>query len=118
VIRTCGYCDIEFVGTARRKFCSAAHGSKAHLDADRDRRRATRKTNQPAEIIFRTAVFVRDGWMCQLCGDHVDKTIRPMLPMGPTLDHIVPLARGGLHVLDNVQLAHRICNMRKGARVA
>lgn len=35
----------------------------------------------------------------------------------PSVDHIVPLAKGGLHSWDNVQLAHFKCNTLKGARV-
>lgn len=34
-----------------------------------------------------------------------------------SVDHIVPLARGGSHSADNVQSAHLLCNLRKGARV-
>lgn len=38
---------------------------------------------------------------------------------GPfTLDHVVPLARGGEHSYRNVKLAHPLCNSRKGAKVA
>jgi 5-methylcytosine-specific restriction endonuclease McrA len=33
--------------------------------------------------------------------------------MAPSLDHILPLARGGAHDHSNLQLAHRICNSRK-----
>lgn len=38
--------------------------------------------------------------------------------MGPSIDHILPLARGGGDVPNNVQLAHLVCNMRKHAKVA
>lgn len=31
-----------------------------------------------------------------------------------SIDHIVPLSRGGTDAADNVQLAHKICNWRKG----
>jgi 5-methylcytosine-specific restriction endonuclease McrA len=33
------------------------------------------------------------------------------------MDHIVPFAAGGTHEPANVQLAHRVCNSRKGARL-
>jgi 5-methylcytosine-specific restriction endonuclease McrA len=37
--------------------------------------------------------------------------------MSPTIDHILPLARGGTHEPSNVQAAHFGCNAAKGARV-
>jgi 5-methylcytosine-specific restriction endonuclease McrA len=38
------------------------------------------------------------------------------MPTAPTVDHIIPLARGGSHTWDNVQLAHHLCNSLKGDR--
>jgi len=37
-------------------------------------------------------------------------------PLAPTIDHVVPLAAGGLHEPANVQLAHFLCNARKSDR--
>jgi 5-methylcytosine-specific restriction endonuclease McrA len=34
-------------------------------------------------------------------------------PMSPSLDHILPLSKGGTHEPRNVQLAHLGCNVRK-----
>jgi 5-methylcytosine-specific restriction endonuclease McrA len=34
----------------------------------------------------------------------------------PTIDHIVPMAKGGDDTKINVQLAHFSCNSRKGHR--
>ena len=33
-------------------------------------------------------------------------------------DHIIPLAKGGEHSWDNIQLAHRICNSLKADKVS
>jgi 5-methylcytosine-specific restriction endonuclease McrA len=35
----------------------------------------------------------------------------------PTVDHITPLSRGGTWELDNLALAHKICNTEKGNRL-
>lgn len=64
------------------------------------------------------AVMKRDGGVCKLCCKPVDTADRRGNGAGynyPTIDHIVPLSRGGGHVMSNVQLAHMICNSRKGA---
>ena len=56
--------------------------------------------------------------ICGICGAPVDKTLKAPDPMSPTIDHIVPVALGGHpSSLDNLQLAHRWCNMHKGDRM-
>ncbi len=63
-------------------------------------------------------VLKRDGGTCQICGEPVDvqdKTNNRMGGRYPTVDHIVPISKGGAHVWDNVRLAHMICNSYKNA---
>ena len=62
----------------------------------------------------------RDHNQCQICGLFVDwndyiETDKTIIcgNMYPSIDHIRPISKGGLHSWDNVQLAHRICNTRK-----
>lgn len=65
-------------------------------------------------------VMQRDGGICQICGKPVDKNDRQPGRVGnmyPTIDHIVPISRGGAHTWDNVQLSHMICNSIKGVEV-
>lgn len=54
---------------------------------------------------------------CTLCGDAVDLSLRFPDPFSGSVDHIVPVARGGSNEINNLQLAHLVCNMRKGSRV-
>ena len=60
----------------------------------------------------------RDGLRCAICGEICDPNDRRWNkrfgPMYPTIDHIKPLSKGGNHTWDNVQIAHSICNSRKG----
>jgi 5-methylcytosine-specific restriction endonuclease McrA len=55
------------------------------------------------------AVFKRDFGVCKACGDWVQ-------PKHASMDHRIPLARGGTHTWGNIQLMHLICNLRKGHR--
>ena len=61
-------------------------------------------------------LYERDGGVCQICGEPCDWDDMEWGYHGPTypsLDHIVPRAKGGDHKWENVQLAHCICNSRK-----
>lgn len=52
---------------------------------------------------------------CALCGLPVDKNLPPVHDGAPEVDEIIPVSLGGNPLRwDNVQLAHRLCNRRKG----
>ena len=51
----------------------------------------------------------RDGRRCAICG----RKIKDLDDL--TIDHIVPLAKGGKNTLENYQLAHKACNEAKGS---
>jgi 5-methylcytosine-specific restriction endonuclease McrA len=61
-------------------------------------------------------IFERDGWVCQLCLEPVDPSLAWPDGLSKSLDHIVPLAFGGSHSRENTQLAHLVCNIKKGRR--
>jgi 5-methylcytosine-specific restriction endonuclease McrA len=67
-------------------------------------------THDGIEII---AAHRRSAGRCGVCGDPVDLDV-PRGRLQPTLDHIVPLSKGGNTERVNLQLAHRGCNSRKG----
>lgn len=70
--------------------------------------------------------IVSDLWkaqcgLCALCGDAMPAS-RWKTPhagvwkkLRPTVDHVRPVSRGGGNDVVNLQLAHAICNKRKGA---
>lgn len=61
---------------------------------------------EPVRIL---RVAERDDWRCHLCGGDVTRE-------NWSLDHLAPLARGGSHTYENIALAHRLCNVRRGVR--
>ena len=65
------------------------------------------------------AIYERDGWLCQLCGEPVDIDADLQRDdAAPSLDHIIPRSLQTVpdHSDDNLRLAHRGCNARRGAR--
>jgi predicted nucleic acid-binding Zn ribbon protein len=64
------------------------------------------------------ALYERDGWLCQMpvCFG-ASRTIDPELP-NPTpwsksIDHVLPLSRGGLDTSGNKRAAHLRCNISR-----
>ena len=55
---------------------------------------------------------------CGICGKPVDMSLKYPHPMSPTVDHIIPVSKGG-HPSDinNLQLAHRCCNRQKSDKL-
>lgn len=61
-------------------------------------------------------LFNRDGADCSLCGEVIDMAVRHPDRMCPTVDHVLPVSRGGSHDESNLALAHLTCNVTKQAR--
>lgn len=91
--------------------CSAACSKRL----GRARYRA-QKRNAFVAPVCRAEIFARDLWRCLLCGDPLAMAAVVPHPLAPTIDHVIPLARGGWHAPDNVQAAHFLCNSRKADR--
>lgn len=68
-----------------------------------------RKRGAFVEHIEPVVVLERDDGVCGICGGDVD-------PTNFHVDHVIPLALGGEHSYANVQTAHPLCNIRKGAK--
>lgn len=65
-------------------------------------------------------LYKNDKGLCALCGEICDLNDyyikNNVIVCGnnyPSIDHIKPISKGGLHSWDNVQLAHRLCNTKK-----
>ena len=56
------------------------------------------------------AILKRDGYVCQLCMKPIDRNAPPRTPMSGSIDHIVPLSKGGTGVASNLRAAHYGCN--------
>ncbi|MGI4814411.1 MAG: HNH endonuclease [Janthinobacterium lividum] len=57
---------------------------------------------------IRQEVFIRDGHTCAYCGSKSNRL---------ECDHVHPVSRGGLTILDNLVAACFSCNRSKGARL-
>jgi 5-methylcytosine-specific restriction endonuclease McrA len=65
----------------------------------------------------RLAIYARHGWRCWYCGESFvylrDPTVRWCEIEPPTIEHQVPLSKGGLTRLANLVMACKTCNSTK-----
>ena len=87
------------------------------VQAGKHRRKAQMRS-APSEKFYDIDIFDRDQWICGLCSLPIDKSLQYPHPMYRSLDHIIPLSRGGGHTRDNVQAAHLRCNKVKNGRLS
>ncbi len=83
--------------------------NKDKIHTKNAKRRALLK-GAKVENIDRGKIYIREKGICGICGLFV-----PLDEM--TLDHIIPLIKGGEHSIKNVQIAHLICNSAKGDKI-
>jgi 5-methylcytosine-specific restriction endonuclease McrA len=98
------------VSSGRKRFCPVCIKSAQH-----ERRVLIQGAH--SDKVSADSLYVRDGGICQICYEPVDASLRMRDPGMKSIDHIIPISRGGLHTHDNTQLAHLSCNWRKGNRV-
>ena len=111
-----GMCQMHWRRWARAEGIEKAPAWDDRRRANYHKRRALKKKLPAADIRPRD-IYERDSWTCGLCGDGIDPGTAWPDPLSASLDHILPLSKGGHHVPENVQAAHLSCNVRKGNRV-
>lgn len=77
-------------------------------------RRARLKLNGPIDkSITLDKLINRDKGICHICGQKVSKNTSPQSAEYPSIDHLIPVSKGGTHTWNNIKLAHRGCNTFK-----
>lgn len=120
VARECDNCGAMFLGDDRNhRYCSRecfeGHRHRANWKHVVNRR--ARQRDAWVEDVSRVEIFERDNWTCGICKGRVDPTLQHPDPMSASLDHIIPISRGGEHSRANTQCAHLTCNVRKGISI-
>lgn len=103
---------------AKSNAWKAANKERHHRQAreSKHRRRAIEKKTA-AGPIDEEALWIQQEGLCALCATPIDRSLKHPDPFSKSLDHRVPISRGGSHTQDNIQWAHLRCNLSKGASV-
>lgn len=122
--RSCKNCEAEFECDKRsnKLFCSeSCQREYFHRKHDVIRKRVINKVK--VDNITLKDVADKYNNICYLCGSEVDwndfkivNNKKVVFGAYPSIDHIIPLFRGGTHSWDNVNLAHIRCNSSKGKK--
>jgi 5-methylcytosine-specific restriction endonuclease McrA len=119
--RECIICGKEFVSYQGNVFCS----NKCRIERTRDVRRQRKHVRRAryrssSDIITLRELYERDNGRCHLCGgvcDYDDMRIDGGVYIAgkryPSIDHVQPLSKGGMHTWNNVRLACCRCNSLK-----
>lgn len=105
------YCSELCSRRESRKIQRAKHG---RMDSARKR---ARRFGVEYEPVSKSHIFERDDYQCGICGGQTDPTADPQHAAYPTLDHVIPISKGGGHIYLNLQCAHRGCNTTKSSRI-
>ena len=106
---TCRYCGLrkfEKQRSEQKMYCS----DRCQRRYDKQTREHKRRTNGPVDVIGLKTLARKQKYKCEICGV---KCVHPTTLNANneySMDHIIPLSKGGTHTWDNVQLACRRCN--------
>ncbi|MCQ2530295.1 MAG: HNH endonuclease [Lachnospiraceae bacterium] len=81
-------------------------------------RRPDRVGEQRTAFEKNRKIVLKTQTVCGICGQPVDFSYTYPHPLSPTVDHIIPVSKGGHpSALENLQLAHRWCNRQKSNKL-
>lgn len=119
-MNVCPCCGKLFLPNGKTKYCSTVCSRRIQNAIKKDRRvRKIRYVVVDKNITIQR-LYERDNGHCYICGrvcdwsDCEDKNgVFIAHDNYPSIDHVIPLSKGGLHAWDNVRLACRGCNSKK-----
>jgi 5-methylcytosine-specific restriction endonuclease McrA len=117
--KPCSFCARTFTASRPgQRYCSPEcrhEGSRNNrLEIARRRDRHVRLFGTPRKIGL-LEIGERDHWACHICQLPVDRQATGNAK--PSLDHVIPVSRGGPHSRENIKLAHLGCNIAKKDRL-
>lgn len=100
----------------KKPYCKCCLAAIGHETLNRpERQRMIDETSDGTITISALSRMLRDAKNCTHCGVHLTQSY-PVKPTQRTLDHDVPLIRGGRHTISNMSVMCLSCNSAKQDR--
>lgn len=94
-----------------------AHCSQIAQQARYRKKTVSRRSQTKPSGVYVEQLLERDGFLCYLCKEPIDMAVARTSKRGATVDHVIPLSRGGTDEIDNLRLAHWECNRKKSNKL-
>lgn len=107
----CLECGKFFVADSSSRQCCSDKCQRRRTNRRKEKR--IYRNGDPDLSITLPKLFVRDEGRCRICGRQLSFNEDPNGKYYPSIDHIIPLSKGGKHEWNNVQLLCRKCNTIK-----
>jgi hypothetical protein len=109
--KICEWCGEEFATRISRARACPQHANRLNKWERKMRQRTAIHVHYSRFEIFR-----RDNFTCHICGTPINMKAKAPRGDSPTVDHVIPLVKGGSDTPENVRAAHFYCNSRKSYR--
>lgn len=116
----CGWCKEPRTWRIGESVVNAFHPS-CTVDARRARYRI--KTVKRQKVVGTPSRVSADkvleiyGHKCSICGEKIFLSLPRTSKLGLTVDHVIPISRGGTDDIANLRPAHWICNVKKSNKL-
>ena len=108
----------ELLNDPNRTMCKAcARNKQKRRDSEKKYKRRIQAFTKETCTISLRKLFDKDEGICWICGNACDYKANPNDNVYPSIDHILPISKGGRDEWSNIRLAHRGCNSKRGNRV-
>ena len=122
--KLCKECGVDFeTSHSSMRFCSGYCRKRNKAKSNELKRRKYYQEGDTSISLIK--LIDRDDNICHICNKICDINDYYVDDNGtiitrnsyPSIDHVIPLSKGGTHTWDNIKLAHRLCNTRKGIKL-
>lgn len=118
-LKQCPQCKSFFFGFDDLECCSKEcyeQKRKQYINHYKETKKRKSRTKDSRHITLQE-LYIRDKGICWICGGKVNMNLDHNDEMYGSIDHVIPISKGGMDSWDNVKLAHRRCNRIKSNKI-